>query len=161
MNPRILKKLSARAAPLLLLLGDRREQFRAGTGRNYHSVFMPERTHWERHRCHPTCKPTNRWTTPRGMARRYVTRAGCHMVMEPPQHPLSGTIMVGGMSGCCEPEWNEQTAYEALEDVIFGHFFTYDVANEEEGCSRDLSTPMLVFRAAVEVVAEIAAGVGR
>ncbi|WAP67215.1 hypothetical protein [Jiella pelagia] len=155
MNPRILKKMSARAAPLLPLLGDRREQFRAKAHENYHGVFMPERKHWERHRCHPSYEPTNRWTTPRGAPLLYVTRAGQHMVMYPPQHPLAGTVMVGGISGYYEPEWDEQTAYEALSEAIFWRFFTHDPETETEGCSRDLSTPAAVFAAAAEVLAGI------
>jgi hypothetical protein len=40
-NLRILKKLSKRAAPLLLKLGDEQEQFRAEKGENYHGAALP------------------------------------------------------------------------------------------------------------------------
>lgn len=33
-------------------------------------------------------------------------------------HPLAGTPMVGGMSGYYEPEWDEETAYEALHHIV-------------------------------------------
>ncbi|WP_416358186.1 hypothetical protein ACLNGM_09870 [Aureimonas phyllosphaerae] len=160
MNPRILKKLSAAAAPLLPLLGDRREQFRAESHRNYHAVFMPDRRHWERTPCHPTCVPWNRWSTPRGMPCRFVTKAGRHMLMEPPSTPLKGTIMVGAMSGGEEPEWDEETAYEALTEIVSWHFTELDFYDED--CpvrfTRRLITPIEIFAAAREAITADKAG---
>lgn len=155
MNPRILKKLSAAAAPLLPLLGDRREQFRATLHRNYHAVFMPDRRHWDRSPCHPTHEPWNRWSTPRGMPRRFVTKAGQHMVMEPPSTPLAGTIMVGAMSYGEEPEWSEETAYEALAETVSWCFM--EIGHEDDDClvrfTRRLVTPTEIFAAAREIIA--------
>ena len=157
MNPRILKKLSARAAPLLPLLGDHREQFRAAGGdRNYHSVFMAGHAHWDRSPCHPKHEPWNRWSTPRGMPRRFVTKAGRHMVMSPPDTPLPGTIMVGAMSGGEEPEWSEETAYEALRTSLSYHFTRYDYEEEDLFPTRRLRSPTDVFAAADEAIADVA-----
>jgi len=154
MNPRILKKLSARAAPLLPILGDHREQFRADDERNYHSVFMPCREHWERSSCRPGHEPWNLWSTPRGMPRCFVTRAGRHMVMSPPSTPLPGTIMVGAMYGGEEPEWSEETAYEALRTILSFHFSGFDHEAENLFCTRRLITPTEVFAAAAEAIAD-------
>lgn len=153
MNPRILKKLSARAAPLLPLLGDRREQFRAERDGNYHSVFMPERDHWKRSPCHPSCEPWKRWSTPRGMSIRVVTKAGRHLIVSPPHTPLRGTIMVGGMSGYYQPEWDEETAYEALTNLLIWHFAEFDPEIEDMRFTRSLGSPREVFAAAAEALA--------
>lgn len=53
---RSLKKLSKRAVPLLLLLGDHREQFRAEKGANHTNTPILARKHWERGRSvHGNC----------------------------------------------------------------------------------------------------------
>lgn len=157
MNPRILKKLSARAAPLLPILGDHREQFRAEKDANFHGVLMPGRQHWRRSRCHASYIPTNHWGTPRGMPRRYETRAGRPMVMRPPSHPLRGTVMVGATSGGEQPEWDEETAYESLLGMVWGFFLEWSDADETFYCTRCLRTPREVFAAAREVIAADAA----
>ena len=75
----------------------------------------------------------------------------------PPYHARKGTIMVGGLSGYYEPEWDETTAYEALVDCLSNHFTDWENFDEDEGnypiCSRDLSKPRFVFQAANEAIA--------
>lgn len=154
MNLRILKKLSKRAAPLLPLLGDDREQFPAEKGENYHGLTIKARKHWERHSCYPGFKGLSD-------SIQFVTRTGRSMTMYPPNHPLEGTIMVGSMSGYYEPEWEEQCAYTALHDLIYWHFVDVRVGQEEGDVvvlrdelvlTRDLSNPSLIFKAAEELI---------
>jgi hypothetical protein len=38
----------------------------------------------------------------------YTSRAGNRISMRHPFHPRKGTIMIGGMTGYYEPEWDEQ-----------------------------------------------------
>ncbi|WP_186275820.1 hypothetical protein [Burkholderia gladioli] len=113
MNLRILKKLSKQAAPLLPLLGDRREQFPAEKGDCYTSTTGHDRKHWERMRAlYPfegdiKCRPAQ----------------GMHwIVMREPRHPLKGTIMVGSMVGYYEREWCEETAWESLCCLVSDHY---------------------------------------
>lgn len=164
MNLRTLKKLSKRAAPLLPLLGDDREQFRAERGDNYHGAFIGDRKHWERGRCHPTYEGRNDWTTARGAEIVFLTRTGRHIVLGPPSHPRKGTIMVGATSGYYEPEWDEECAYVALEKIVYGHFTCWDVAFLDCDVDelpdtlplmiRELSSPSLIFAAAADIIKE-------
>lgn len=154
MNLRILKKLSKRAAPLLPLLDDRRKQFPAEKGGNYHKVFIGDRKHWERSPCHPTFEGRNEWTTKRGADIVFVTRAGRHVVMRPPAHPRKGTVMVGCVSGYYEPEWDEESAWAALENLVYGHFT--DWGGEQEDApklTRSLGSVSDIFAAAQEIIA--------
>ena len=66
---------------------------------------------------------------------------------KPPCHPRKGTIMVGALEGYYEPEWDEETAYEALLDILYVEFTDW---SEDGPCAlmRDLSTVTGVFRAA-------------
>lgn len=152
MNLRILKKLSARAAPLLPLLGDTRQQFPAIEGNNYHGTVIRDRKCWDRSRCHPTY-------TGHGEAIVYTTRAGRRMVMRPPHHPLAGTIMVGGMSGYYEPEWDEECAWLALANLVWWHFTDWGDQVDSDGLpvpirTRRLRTPSDIFRGAADMLAE-------
>lgn len=147
MNLRTLKKLSKRAAPLLLKLGDDREQFRAVKGENYHGGTVRARKHWVRIRCHPShqeCRERDRVV--------FTSRAGHRISMRPPPHPLQGTIMVGGMSGYFEPEWDEDAAYPALQRIVSWSFFDYDPASDEVIVTRRLRTPHDVFAAADDLI---------
>lgn len=152
MNLRTLKKLSKRAAALLPLLGDTRDQFPAERGDNYASVLISARKHWERSPCHPTHNPWNDYSTPRGMPIRRVTRAGRHIVIKPPSHPRKGTIMVGGMDGGEQPEWSEETAWEALRMLVWAEFT--DWSKDDPVPLREFKTPGDIFRAAAELIAE-------
>ncbi|MBN9033724.1 MAG: hypothetical protein BGO05_26230 [Rhizobiales bacterium 63-7] len=171
MNLRILKKLCKRAAPLLLQLGDDREQFPSEKWENYHGTFIGDRKHWDRGRCHPSYEGRNGWGTPRGAEVVFTTRAGRRIVMGPPVHPRKGTIMVGAPSGYYEPEWDEQCAWSALESLVLDHFTDWDLVErwqEREFASedaekfewpvggaltRDLSSVSLIFAAAREIIA--------
>lgn len=143
MNLRTLKKLSKRAAPLLPLLGDHRQQFPSERGDNYGIPFIGDRKHWDRSHCHPTYEGWNGWSTPRGASILYVTRAGRHMVMRPPSHPRRGTVMVGATSGYYEPEWDEETAWIALVQLVHIEFTDW---------SEDGATPLRVFNSPSEVL---------
>ncbi len=115
-------------------------------------------------RCHPTYEGRNDWTTARGAEIVFWTRAGRHIVMKPPPHPRKGTIMVGATSGYYEPEWDEECAYVALQNIVFGHFTDWDVAffdgdvdelpDTRPLITRDLSSPSLIFAAAADIIKE-------
>lgn len=165
MNLRTLKKLSKRAAPYLPILGDNRQQFPAVGDENYHHGFIGDRKHWERGRCHPSYEARNSWTSARGAEIVRKTRSGRTIVIRPPVHPRKGTIMVGATTGYFEPEWDEQCAWSALENIVRDHFTDWDslIRDTEDGKSdeapaggyltRDLSTVSQIFRAADEMVA--------
>jgi hypothetical protein len=149
MNLRILKKLSKRAAPLLVALGHGQEQFPAAKDENYHGMLIRDRKHWERISCHPKYE---------AIAGRdeilFKTQKGKLIVMRPPDHPLKGTIMVGGMSGYYEPEWDEECAWKALSDTVFWTFTDYDEEADDLKPTRELRTPAAILQAAREMIAE-------
>ncbi len=147
MNLRILKKLSQRAASYLPLLGDKREQFAATEGENYHGLVIHARKHWER------CESVHADTFSRDeivLAPR--CRAGTRLPfikLRPPHHPWPGTIMVGSIEGYYEPEWSEETAWGALDGLVRDHFFDY----QAERLTRRLHGPSDIFKAADEMIA--------
>ncbi|MBO9589578.1 hypothetical protein [Devosia sp.] len=152
MNLRILKKLSKRAAPLLVTLGDHREHFRAAharTGDNYHGLIGFPRKNWERSPCHPTYQPTG---TGRDRI-RVTTRRGRAMVLAEPCHPLKGTAMVGAVSGYYEPEWDEETAWEALTRLVYTHFTDW-CAYPDPLPTRRIRSVSDVFAAAADIINE-------
>lgn len=115
MNLRILKKLSKRAAPLLPLLGDGRQQFAADPDDSgYISTKVESRDKYP-------------------MA-------------------LKGTIMVGGMSGYYEPEWDEESAWCALRQLVHWHFIEVDGETLKVTPTRRLRTPSEIFKAAHEML---------
>lgn len=142
---RTLKKLSKRAAALLPLAGDDREQFRAERYENYTGTRISARKHWERSGCHPTYT---------GWGEQIVreTRAGRKVVLSPPSHPLKGTIMVGAVSGYYEPEWDEETAWDALRSLVYWHFMEYGDGEGKPRPTRTLRTPRQVFQAADDMI---------
>lgn len=151
MNLRILKKLSKRAAPYLVLLGDTREQFRSERGDNYHGFIIRARKHADRvASCHtdmvregmiltePKCRASTRHP---------------FIKLYPPSHPRKGTMMVGGMSGYYEREWDEECAYGALWSWVSAHFTDWsDFENLRP--TRDLSSVSKLFAAADDMVRE-------
>lgn len=151
MNLRILKKLSKRAAPLLPLLGDNREQFPAREGDNYHGMIIRARKHWER--CpsvHTDCiREGELSTAPRcRVGSRYP-----YVKVYPPSHPWPRTVMVGEVSGYYQPEWDEESAYGALATYVRYAFMDYTDAGEMMA-ARPLRTPRQIFAAAAELIAE-------
>lgn len=145
-NLRTLKKLSKRAAPLLALLGDLREQFRAEPYENYMRTLIRARKHWERNGCHPTFEGFNGDIV-------FRTRAGRSVAMRHPSHPRKGTIMVGAVSGYYEPEWDEETAWDALSEAVREHFMDYADGQTPPRPTRRLRTPREVFQAAADLCA--------
>lgn len=153
MNLRILKKLSKRAAPMLAMIGDAREQFRAETGENYHGLVGFPLKNWERSPCHPTYEPAP-WDDRRF---KVISRAGRHIVIAEPAHPLKGTIMVGAVSGYYEPEWAEETAWGALAERVRWHFTEYNAVSGDLEPNRVMRTPSEVLAAASVMLAEVTA----
>ncbi|MDR6953840.1 hypothetical protein J2X65_003203 [Ancylobacter sp. 3268] len=148
MNLRILKKLSKRAAPLLIALGDDREQFRSERHENYHGMLIRARKHFER--C-PSCH-TDLFGE-REMVIEPRCRAGTglpYVKLYPPHHPRKGTLMVGGVSGGEEPEWSEECAWLALREQVYWSFVDYD--GEELVPTRQLRSPRDFFRAAEDLI---------
>ncbi len=162
MNLRTLKKLSKRAAPLLPMLGDTREQFQSERGDNYHCCFIGDRKHWVRRKVHANYQGRNEYRHHRGAEVVYTTKSGQRMVMCHPSHPRKGTIMVGATSGYYDPEWDEESAYASLANLVRGHFTDWEKM-EIEGLprsgalTRDLSTPSKVFSAARDMIKELRA----
>jgi hypothetical protein len=138
-NLRILKKLSKRAAPLLPILGDCREQFLARKHESYTSVGGHDRKHWDRMGSVHNIKFP-------GSIKYRPKHGKTWVAMREPAHPLKGTPMVGEISGYYEPEWSEQTAWEALQCIVFEHFT--DWTENDFTIQRDLSTTRLVLAAA-------------
>lgn len=160
MNLRTLKKLSKRAAVLLPLLGDNREQFPSERGDNYHGHLITARKHWDRRRCHPKYEPRNDYRTKRGAEILHWTKAGRPVLIKPPTHPRKGTVMVGAVSGYYEPEWDEESAWRALDGLVRGHFTDWDKLEQDNvpfgsALTRDLSTPPKVLAAARDMIAEL------
>lgn len=148
MNLRILKKLSKRAAPLLPLLGDCRAQFLSEAGDNYHGLVIGARKHWER--CisvHTDCIREGEFViAPRA-------RAGTrfpYIKVYPPSHPWPRTIMLGETSGYYEPEWEEESAWGALNNLVRGHFCDWDMSGPTP--TRRFRHPGDVFRAAQDII---------
>jgi hypothetical protein len=149
MNLRILKKLSKRAAPLLPLLGDCRDQFPAVRGENHTGQWGHDRKHWER-----------TWSKHATKCRffpivLYPKHGKGLVVMREPSTPWKGTLMVGEVPGYYEPEWSEETAWEALERLVWEHFTEWN----EDGPTflRTFRYPSDIFRAAHEIIAARAA----
>ncbi len=153
-NLRTLKKLSKRAAPLLAALGDTREQFRAERHDNYTSTLISERKHWDRSRCHASYEPRNNWSGRQGHEVVAHTRSGHTLVLRPPSHPRKGTVMVGAVSGYYEPEWDEETAWDSLLDLVHTHFTDWGPRKPQP--TRTISSVADVFRAADDMRAELA-----
>lgn len=146
MNLRILKKLSKRAAPLLEQLGDERKQFRAEPGENYHVTVIRARKHFERGRSpHADLIWPDEIKHPAKDGNGYV-------YMHPPTHPLKGTVMVGAVSGYYEPEWDEETAWDALRQQVYYHFMDYDENTSDLKPTRVLRTPSDIFAAARDMI---------
>lgn len=159
MNLRTLKKLSKRAAPMLPLLGDNRQQFRSERGDNYHGYLIGDRKHWRRSTVHPGYQARNEYRTHRGAEIVFTTRAGRRKLIAPPWHPRKGTVMVGATTGYYEPEWDEECAWSALNNLVRGHFTDWEKMMEDNiprggALTRDLSTPSLILRAAKDMIAE-------
>lgn len=152
MNLRILKKLSKRAAPLLPLIGDSRKQFSAEPGDSYTGLLIMERKHWERGRSvHADTLGEHEIKTPARDGRGWV-------YARPPDHPRKGTVMVGAVSGYYEPEWSEETAWEALREAVFWRYVELD----SDGDMLSPRPPQLesvstIFAAAADMAAELAA----
>jgi hypothetical protein len=155
LNLRILKKLSKRAASMLPLLGDDREQFKAKKCESYISISKCDWKHWERTR---VPYPIDL----RGDMKRRPKNGNGWIVMRRPDYPLKGTVMVGEMRGYYEPEWDEKSAWESLCDLVWDHFTEWKDVTDSTGdgelptptCNRDLSTTKLVLVAAHEILSQ-------
>ncbi|MTH94977.1 hypothetical protein [Roseibium sp. RKSG952] len=154
MNLRTLKKLSKRAVPLLHQIGEKRTIFPAEKDENYHGLIIRDMTRLERYgashadvinpQLHvATITPKCR----QGTSQPYVK---CYLS----QHPIKGTPMVGEVSGYYEPEWSEETAYEALLGWVRWNFFEYDPKTEDGRFTRSFKHSSDVFRAATELLSQ-------
>lgn len=144
MNLRILKKLSKHAAPLLPLLGDDREQFSADDScKSFTNVGGHDFKHWDR------------MSVPHGRRDRgsfkYQPRHGRNwIVMSEPWQPWKGTVMVGELVGHYEPEWEEHTAWEALQRAVIEHYTDWTV--DGPVALRTFDAAGDYFRAAHEII---------
>jgi hypothetical protein len=136
------------------MLGDCRVQFFAKSWGSYHGAFIGDRKHWERGSCRPTFTGHNSWGTPRGADIVFCTRKGRHVVMRPPVYPRKGTVMLGSMSGYYEPEWEEECAWNALENLVRNEFMDCDENGENWRLTRTLASPSDILRAAEDLIAQ-------
>jgi hypothetical protein len=97
MRLRILKKLSKKAAPILVKHYGLKI-FLAERGDSYHGMKV-------------TCKCTRKL---KGGKNEYGYKISCDCQW----HPLAGTPMYGATSGYYEPEWDERTAFEELRERV-------------------------------------------
>lgn len=147
MNLRILKKLSKRAAPYLPKIGYTGEFFLAEKGENYTKTIIRDRSCWERYTSvHGDLigELDRKWLARNPDNRGRFIWCG----MKPPSHPLKGTPMVGETSGYYEPEWDEETAWDALRSFVWSATFDYDNGWQ----TTEQSTPSAVFRLADELL---------
>ena len=135
MNLRTLKKFSKRAVPYLDRVGDKRERYPAEKGDSYVGLVVRDMNKLDRH---PSAhrkviaKETHVATiAPKGRKGTKFPYVKLHY----PCHPLKGTIMVGVMCGYEEPEWDEQTAWEALLRWVYNQHFWYDPDTDTSGSS--------------------------
>jgi len=160
MNLRILKKLSKRAATYLPMLGDTREQFPSERGDNYHGWLITDRKHWDRSRVRSDYEPRNEYRCRQAAEIMRPARSGRPILISPPTHPRKGTAMVGATTGYYEPEWDEECAWRALDNLVRGHFTDWDKMEAERvpfggALTRNLSTPSLLFAAADDMLREL------
>lgn len=151
MNLRTLKKLSKRAVPYLALIGDRREIFLAEADENYTGLMIMDRKHWERGRS--VHADNIRQNEIKRLPKNPIGDKPYWIWMAPPSHPKAGTPMVGATDGYYEPEWSEETAWEALRNWVTGHFVDYDPEADCLCATRTFKNPGQVFAAADELIA--------
>lgn len=152
MNLRILKKLSKRAAPYLVRIGDKRTQFTAVDGDNFHGLKIRDITRLERTGS-PNAKSVHRdmhFATIAPKCRAGTAHPYVHLSY--PSNPIKGTVMVGAMEGYYEPEWDECTAWEALRNWVRGHFWEYDEKTDRAYYTRRFRNPGEIFAAADELL---------
>lgn len=151
-NLRILKKLSKKAAPLLAVLGDSREQFPAEDGNACIGIILKDRKHFARGRsCHADLISQGEIKKPAADGRGWVW-------MRPPYGPREDTIMVGSMVGYYEPEWEEESAWEALHSLVVALCTKWPTdIDETPTLTRRLDSPSDILRAARELAASAAA----
>ena len=152
MNLRILKKLSKRAAPYLTKIGDTREQFQAVKGDNYHGLIIWDLSKLDRCSSVHTEVVNSQSHVATIAPKCRKNSKHPYVKLSTPSHPLKGTIMVGGMCGYYEPEWDEETAWTALESWVWGQFFDYDPVADEAFYTRTFSSPSEIFAAADELL---------
>lgn len=145
MNLRILKKLSKRAAPLLPLLGDVREQFRADDDCGYVGLQLMDRTCWERGRS------VHNRTIREHEIKKPAADGNGWIRMAPPDMAARGTLMVGSTCGYYEPEWYEESAWEALQNIVRAEFTNWECADGPI-LTRRLRTPSDVLKAAADLI---------
>jgi len=117
MNLRILKKLSKRAAPLLVALDGYQfgqvEHFIADSD-GHTGTAGHDRKHWQRSRgIHDDATHGTIVYQPQQPGERYP-----HVWMREPWYAWPGTPMVGWTSGYETPEWDERTTWKHLVDII-------------------------------------------
>lgn len=156
MNLRILKKLSKRAAPLLVALGDRREQFPNDRWEGHTSSTGHERKHWERRRArYPMERRGDIHVKPRN-------GEGMIVLSQEYMHPWKGTIMLGWTFGHETPEWEEDDAWTLLAREVRSHweeFREIPGTEDEMGCPehewvihRRFRNPSAILRAVPELI---------
>jgi hypothetical protein len=67
---------------------------------------------------------------------------------------LKGTVMVGAVSGYYEPEWDEETAWCALSQLVRWHFIEVDGETLQVTPTRPLRNPSQIFKAAHDMLGE-------
>lgn len=158
MNLRILKKLSKRAAPLIskLYADHRLTHFTTDCQDGDTNVIGHDRKHWNRYWSHGA-EP---WSSRGKIVPRRSPGPHQFILLCEPATPWDGTPGVGWSSGGYEPEWEERTAWEYLQEQIECHVTEWV---EEEGdewgpqmrpvLMEPLRNPSAVLRKAHELLA--------
>lgn len=127
MNPRILKKLTRKAEPIIISLGLIKGLERVVAGPvdgDIENTVRVDRKY--------------RWRYRGGKISAYFTQ-------------LPGTVGYGGMSGYYEPEWWDMCAWSMLKEFVFDSFSDWDKPDEsgwpENKCPRKLKrNPAAILR---------------
>ena len=117
MTPRVLKKISKKADYYIGIIGTSKEKIIYDEDSPASDLRM-ERKHLERFGGNPN-------------------KGGYY-------RPMKGTIAYGEMSGYSEPEWEQSTAYDLLEDVLSDYFWEHN--------HRLPITPAKVFKMARKMI---------
>lgn len=153
MNLRILKKLSKRAVPFIEKERYQKDcLFKAEREDNYTHTGRHDRKHWKRSRYKHEISFSKHDISTKAKDGNGFINLSQHYI-----HPWKGTDMVGWTSGYEEPEWEEETAWDYLKNLVFIETVDYvDIPGTEDECgcpehklvyTRKLNNPRDYFKA--------------
>lgn len=163
MNLRILKKLSKKAAPMLMVLctGQRYQHAVTANGDGDCDLVGIDRKHWDRHISAHSESSARREVITAPKCRR-GTRFPLVRLWEP-MTPMDGTPVIGWLEGYYEPEWEEKTAWAMLVELVASHVTDWVEEDDPDDewsfgkrhvpvVKRRLRNPTVVLRIASEMI---------